>query len=251
MNLLNRVASFPFYDRTVAIPLNELPGRDLRQYQRDRISTFATLCNRHLDRFDFVDCGAHLGLFSAQFAELSNRVRKLIAIEPNPKLFPLLESNLSNIKAEQVECLNAALAGSEGRARLVEPEYNPGKTDAMYIIDDPTGDIAVITLSSVLSRLVHSGVAIKIDVEGLEIPVLRGAADAIRSFASVVLFVEVHKSTLDRIGMSDVDMLAQIETIRPFTWVNATDGAPIDPRRPILDQLNLKQCDLVGIGTVS
>jgi hypothetical protein len=50
--------------------------------------------------------------------------------------------------------------------------------------------------------------------------------------------------------MSDVDMLAQIETIRPFKWMNADDGAPVDSRHAILEQVKLeKQCDLIGVGT--
>ena len=59
-------------------------------------------------------------------------------------------------------------------------------------------------------------------------PVLCGAADAIRSLSGVILFVEIHKAVLERVGMSDVDMLEQLESIRPFTWMNADDGTPVD-----------------------
>jgi FkbM family methyltransferase len=248
-NRLDRVASFPFYDRTVAIPLNEFPGPDMSKYQYSRISTFARLCDKHLDRFDFVDCGANLGLFSAQFTVCSDRVKKLTAIEPNRKLFPLLESNLSSIHATQVECLNAAVSDFEGQGRLVEPEDYPG-THAMYMVQDPTGDVQVITLSTVLRHRTQPKVAIKLDIEGAEVPALCGAADAIRSLASVVLFVEIHKSVLERTGMSDLEMLAEIETIRRFTRVNADDGALVDSRHAIFDQVNLvNQCDLIGIAT--
>jgi FkbM family methyltransferase len=249
--MLDRVAGFPFHGRNLAIPLNYCPTRhDLINYQKQRISTFATLCDRHLDRYDFVDCGASLGLFSAQFTFCSDRVQNLTAIEPNSRLFPLLEFNLQNTKATQVECLHAAVADFEGRGRLAEPEYDPGSADAMYLIADPAGDIQVTTLSAVLHRRTQSQVAIKVDVEGQEIPVLCGAADAIRSLTGVVLFVEIHTAVLDRIGMSDVDMLAQIGTIRPFIWMNADDGKPVDSRRAILEQVKLeKQCDLIGVGT--
>lgn len=181
----------------------------------------------------------------------SNRVQKLTAIEPNKKLFRLLESNLQNIKDVQVECVNAAVADFDGCGRLVEAAYDPGM-DAMYLVDDPAGDIQVTTLTAVLRHRTQSRVAIKVDVEGLEVPVLTGAADAIRSLTGVVVFVEIHATVLERIGMSDVEMLKQIEEIRPFSWVNSDDRAPIDSKRPILGQLRRdKQCDLIGIGTTA
>src|SRR5712691_10644161 len=105
-NKLDRVATFPFHDRTVVVPLNEYPG-DMSGYQHLRISTFAAVCDRCLAFFDFIDCGANLGLFSAQFTICSDRVQKLTAIEPNHELFPLLEFNLTNVRAAQLECLNA------------------------------------------------------------------------------------------------------------------------------------------------
>ena len=250
-NSLDRVASFPFYDRTVLVPLNEF-ARHMSRHQHIRISAFATICDSHLGIFDFIDCGANLGLFSAQFTVYSNRVQKLTAIEPNPRLFPLLESNLSNVRAAQIECLNAAVSDFEGQGRLVEPEDYPGGTHAMYLVDDPTGDIPVITLGTVLQYRTAANAAIKVDVEGAEVPTLCGAADAIRSLAGVVLFVEIHDGVLKRIGMSDVDMLAAIETIRPFRWINASDGILVDSRFPVLEQVNLAhQCDLIGIGTQS
>jgi FkbM family methyltransferase len=248
-NKLDRAASFPFHDRTVLVPLYEYPD-DLSDYQRLRISTFASLCDQHLVDFDFIDCGANLGLFSAQFTAYSARVKKLTAIEPNSQLFPLLQFNLVDARADQVECLNAAVSDFEGRGRLVEPEGEPSGPHAWYMVDDPAGDVPVITLSRVLANRTQQKAAIKVDVEGAEVAVLCGSADAIRSLAGVVLFVEVHETVLARIGMSDVEMLAEIETIRPFNWLNASDGAPIDPRSPIFDQVDLvQQCDLIGIAS--
>lgn len=159
----------------------------------------------------------------------SDRVQKLTAIEPNRQLFPLFESNLSNVRAAQIDCLNVAVSDFEGQGRLVERDEYPGNTHAMCVVNDPAGDIPVITLATVLQRRTTSNVAIKVDVEGAEVPALCGAADAIRSLAGVVLFVEIHDGVLNRIGMSDVDMLAAIETIRPFRWVNASDGILVDP----------------------
>jgi FkbM family methyltransferase len=221
---------------------------DVSDYQKARISKFASVCDEHLGKYDFIDCGAHLGLFSAQFTRCSDRVQKLTAVEPNSFLFSLLNRNRRNIRASQVECVNAALADFEGRGRLVKAAYDAG-LDAMYLEESLDGNIEVTTLSKILRGSAEPRAAIKVDVEGLEVPVLCGATDAIRSLDRVVVFVELHKAVLERTGMSDVEMVAHIEGIRPFMWINSDDGAPIDSRIGILKQLNLpQQCDLIGIG---
>jgi FkbM family methyltransferase len=243
----DRIVELPFHDRMIQLPMNIVDG-DLSRYQHERIFIFSQICNTHLSNFDFFDCGAHLGLFSAQFTRFSDRVETLIAIEPNPVFFNLLQSNLQNITAKRVECVNAALSNFVGTGRLVEANYD-SSMDAMYLVNDPGGDIQVTTLAAMLQRRTQSRVAIKVDVEGLEVPVLSGAADAIRSLDRIVLFIEIHKTVLERIGMSDVEMLAEIETIRPLSWVNSDDRAHVDPKRSILDQLKREtQCDLIGVG---
>ena len=76
-------------------------------------------------------------------------------------------------------------------------------------------------------------------------------AEAIRSLHRGVLFVEIHDDVLKRIGTSDIEMLAQIATIRRFSWVNADDGESVDTMRPILAQLGQRQCDLIGVSEVN
>jgi FkbM family methyltransferase len=245
---LDRLASFAFHDGLVTMPLVQALPVDLSRFQYIRISAFASASNKYLEDFDFIDCGAHAGLFSAQFSILSGQVQKLTAIEPNPAFFALLQLNISNARAAHVECVNAAVCDFEGHCRLVDPNGSTEPSDAMYIVADPDGHIPVITLATVLKTRTRSRVAIKLDVEGAEVPALRSAADLVRSLDRVVLFVEVHKDVLSRIGMSDVEMFAEINAIRSFKWVNASDGAEIDPRYPILEQTNLeRQCDLIGI----
>jgi FkbM family methyltransferase len=246
---LDRIAKFPFYNGTAAVPLSIFP-MNLSKYQYIRISEFAQVCNDRLGSFDFIDCGAHLGLFSAQFSILSGQVRQLIAIEPNPVFFELLKTNIANARADEISCLNAAISDFEGRGRLVDPDRSPYPSTSAYVVNDPDGGIEVVTLASILRDRARSRVAIKLDVEGAELPALQSSADQLRSLEGVVLFLEVHEGVLARIGMSDVEMMSEIEGIRSFEWINSSDGARIDPRRPILPQTNLStQCDLIGIST--
>lgn len=246
--LLERNVNVPFYDRHITLPLSMVSGDDLQKYQLERISRFASICDAHLGRFDLIDCGAHVGLFSSQFCMLSKRVRKLTAIEPNPQLFALLTKNLEDVDATSLECVNAALSDFEGRGRLVASEDDPDSLDAMYLLIDPDGDLDVTTLSGLLRRRTEHQVALKVDVEGQEVQVLSGAADEIRSLAGVVVFIEIHAAILKRIGLSDTEMLARLEKIRRFRWFNADDGRAINSALPILPQVRQdRQCDLIGV----
>jgi hypothetical protein len=119
----------------------------------------------------------------------------------------------------------------------------------MYLVNDSVGDIEVTTLTAVLRRRTTSTLAIKVDVEGQEGAVLCGVADEIRLLKSVLVFVELNRAALKRVGISENELLKRIETIRPFVWVNATDGRLVDAKGDILEQVKLSnQCDLIGIG---
>lgn len=234
----------------MTVPLSEcIDGfhRNPDHYQIKRVSRLAELCNRFLGDFDFIDCGAHVGLFSAQFLAQTAHVQMLTAIEPNPDTFPLVELNLCVAHPQRIECINAALSDYPGRGHLVRPEYGAG-SDSCYLVKDEAGGIDVITLASVLRRRISPRVAIKVDVEGQEVAVLSSAAADLRSLERVILFVEFHRKVLERIGMSDLQMINSFESIRPFSWINSADGTPIDSSQAIFAQVgNDDQCDLIAV----
>jgi FkbM family methyltransferase len=247
-NKLNRAAYFKFHESKMAIPLYWLSPCDVTNVFGRRIRRFAEVCSSNLGEHDFIDCGANLGTFAAQFTRFSPHVHKLIAIEPNPELFPLMRLNLSNAaRAQETVPLNAAVSDKEGRCRLVAPAGKWAK-DAFYIEEDPNGDIPIITLSTVLQSCNMPRVAIKLDVEGAEVPTLMGGAEQIGALDRVVLFVEFHKDVLARIGMSDREMLGRIDDLRQFRWIDSATDLPIDRSRSIFDQSDPRQCDLIAIG---
>ena len=92
------------------------------------------------------------------------------SIEPNRRLFPILQENLRSARAVEIECLQAAVADFEGRGRLVAPDYD-ASTEAMHLVEDPAGDVQVVTLMTAFRGKTQPRAAIKIDVEGYEVPV--------------------------------------------------------------------------------
>lgn len=247
--LLDHSVTIPFNRGQVIVPLLDcIDGfhRSADHYQIKRISRFAELCNSFLGDFDFIDCGAHIGLFSTQFLAHTNHVQTLTAIEPNSHTFPLVEWNLRGTYPKRIECINAAISDFSGRGHLVRPEYGAG-SDSWYLVKDEAGEIEVITLASVLRRRISPRIAIKLDVEGQEVAVLSSAAADLRSLERVNLFVEFHQKVLDRIGMSDLQMINSLDSIRPFSWINSADGTPIDSSQAIFAQVGDDQCDLIAV----
>jgi FkbM family methyltransferase len=125
------------------------------------------------------DVGANVGLYSAVLSRCSRRV---VAIEPNPGC----AAYLRRLKLPRVDVVEAAAAETAGRATLVVPDihhglgklatapraFEPGAPEMRY-------SVATISLDAVCAvRLACNERVgfIKIDVEGFELDVLRGAA---------------------------------------------------------------------------
>ena len=138
------------------------------------------------------DIGANIGNHSVFFREYFDRV---VAVEANPSVFGLLQVNTAN--HANVDCLNLAVGDTKGRMSLVLSDrtnegtgtvshaFNEGQPDMVSFVDADT-------LDGIAEKFGASVDFIKIDVEGMEQAVLRGAAKTIGAHRPVILF-EYHK----------------------------------------------------------
>lgn len=121
-----------------------------------------------------VDIGAHVGTYTVVMSRAVGPEGKVIAIEPQPKLFRELVLNMGLNKATNVDFYFAAAAEREGRIELspLVPK-NEGSTGLV----GGTGEyVDLITLDSL--NLENVGF-IKIDTEWMENAVLDGAKQTI------------------------------------------------------------------------
>ena len=121
-----------------------------------------------------VDVGAAFGFYTILASRCVGSSGKVISMEPQPDIFDLLKKNilLNNIK--NVAALNHALYSSKTILKLynsysVIPERAKENTRAYLEIEADTMDNALSTLG------VEKVNWIKIDVEGAELEVLKGA----------------------------------------------------------------------------
>lgn len=124
----------------------------------------------------FVDIGANIGCISMAACSLG---RDVLAFEPQPEVYKLLEKNVVSSGGEVVTC-NYALGNEEGFADMPKVHYSErgnfgglgiGTKSSLGYITVP-----VRTLDSL--ELPRVGM-LKIDVEGFELEVLRGGLETI------------------------------------------------------------------------
>lgn len=130
-----------------------------------------------------LDIGANVGFMSMALASRFN----VVAFEPQLELFKLLRENVSE---KPVECHNVALGSTMGTAHMPLIRYGDrGNYGGVPIIK--TGGFGTILVQMrTLDSFNFEGVGlIKIDVEGYELEVLKGAVETIAR-CKPVLYVE-------------------------------------------------------------
>lgn len=146
------------------------------------------------------DVGANIGFFTLLAAAFAGEAGRVIAFEPVPAIADLVrEAAQRSQLSDRVEVRTQAVA------------LTPG-TEALYVVDDAswshlasrgnpgravsTIDVEVTTLDAVVAQGAPPPDVIKLDVEGSEGDVLRGAHDTLRTHRPAVV-VELHDTQAD------------------------------------------------------
>jgi FkbM family methyltransferase len=134
----------------------------------------------YVDKFDLaLDIGGHVGFWSKP---LSEKFAKVIAFEPHQPFIDLFTLN-----APKAEIIKVALGETEGQAELKTPTDNSG----MAYLQEGSG-VPIKTLDSYGFNDIDF---IKIDCEGYEFPIVKGASQTLKRCRPVVIVEQkLHKS---------------------------------------------------------
>ncbi len=142
----------------------------------------------------FIDVGANMGLFSLFASKKTGDCGTVIAIEPSNRDFYRLKVNAELNKFTNIRLIKAAASSSKSRAELlVAGEEHAGhNTLGNFSHDCSTFKEKQIVETCTLDELVeteklHKVDFIKIDTEGHELFVLKGAMNTLRKFHPVLL----------------------------------------------------------------
>ena len=167
------VPEFPQNNVTdVFVLYHEFPERDLLNSVRPYIP----------DNGVVIDVGANIGSHTLYFAWMLN-TSKVYSFEPQKGLFPILQKNceLNNI-LDKVVLYNCCVGEKEAYASLGNVAIYDASQTSFNMSDTPT-DYKIMSLDSLKLDKVDF---IKIDVEGHEIEVLRGAKETIARCKPVI-----------------------------------------------------------------
>lgn len=170
-----------------------------------------------------LDVGANLGLLAIGFARLAPNGR-IIAFEPSPTTFQNLEKNVEMAKADNVTTMNVALSDGKGELEFFDsPWFSAGSfvKEATLSATVHRGSILVParTVDEVVDELGLTRLdVVKIDVEGHELRVLRGAMGTLAQFHPTVL-IEMNIFTVSSFGnVLPLDFLSEICSIFPHVY---------------------------------
>ena len=162
----------------------------------------------------FVDAGANWGCFALTAAALPDFSGTTVCYEPNPATFADLESCVRQAGVQnRVRTRNVGLGSAPGTLRLQRSA--DGHSGQDRLATDGIG--AVVQVTTLDAEALTDVRLIKVDVEGMELDVLRGAQHTIstqRPFLIVENFLHHDQPDL---------------TLAPIRWLQAHDYAVFAP----------------------
>lgn len=176
---------------------------------------------RLLDRFlapggVFVDVGANEGYFTALAARRCGPTGRVLAIEPQERLLPIIAENLRLNGTEWATVLPIAVTDAEGVAKLyLTADVNSGASGlhrrTRYPL--PTRQVATKTLAQALDDAGLGRVDLmKIDIEGFEYEAVLGSPEVFQRGQVRALALELHPAVLasrHKDAADIIQMLAQ------------------------------------------
>jgi FkbM family methyltransferase len=175
----------------------------------------------HLQTGDtFVDVGAHIGYYSLKMARVVGPNGHVIAIEPNARTVRQLQDNIRESGAKTITVQPVACSDAEGSIELfVAPRANTGETSLSRKNASKEGSsvesyrVRARPLDAIIRE---SGVSrvdvIKIDVEGAELLVLKGARETLTRYHPL-LIVELVEDQLKAMGASSLEIISLLRSI--------------------------------------
>ena len=132
----------------------------------------------------FVDIGANIGYFSLLASSLVGDKGLVIAFEPNFKTYSNFKKTIENNSIKNIKLYDCALGDWVGNALLYPNHEDKNNATATLVnVGQKEGyEIKVNTLDNIIEKLDLKKIDyLKIDVDGYEPNVLKGASNALKS----------------------------------------------------------------------
>lgn len=153
-----------------------------------------------------IDVGAHIGSFTVPMQEWVGASGKVLAFEPMPELFECLRRNVGRASYRNAELYQVALGNQNGKVTFGRNKLNYGACSMV----NPMGEPVEVWCRSLDELYVGAPISfMKIDCEGAEIDVLRGARQLL-TMCRPVLFIETNSYAFKARGITQADLIHEI-----------------------------------------
>jgi FkbM family methyltransferase len=163
-----------------------------------------------------IDCGANVGTYTALMVD---RGATVYAFEPNPNAFDVLAARFAGL--ESVHCSNAAVSDREGRASLYlhrDAGEDPVRWSTASSLLASKGNVSVekaidvqlVDLDAFIRGLGRRVTLLKLDVEGVEVAILRKLLETGTIDLLDAVLVEMHEARIPALREDAADLRADL-----------------------------------------
>lgn len=156
----------------------------------------------------FVDVGSNWGFFTLMAAHLVGPKGKIVAMEPDPRVFRKLQANVERNSLKHVTVCEVAVADCEGTVMLAGHDLAQENCGTSRLIENGspaalTFQVRSCSLDSLLDQARIDYVdLLKIDVEGAEDLVLAGMDSGLTRYRYRRILLELHPLQLAERGLT-------------------------------------------------
>lgn len=173
----------------------------------------------------FVDCGANIGYFSCLASSRVGPIGKVVSIDANPYCVERIQESRAIGGYENMDIVPCAVGERDGEIafNLADDPMYSSVSNLNALEFTSTESTIIVPLRRLDDVLRDSGLTpgkrvrlLKLDVEGAEIDVIRGAADSIEAKSLDYIYVEVHEKQIRLRGQAPEELFS-LMAARGFT----------------------------------
>jgi FkbM family methyltransferase len=180
-----------------------------------------------------LECGGHHGCTALLMSRWVGPQGRIVTFEPHPRNVEILQRNLELNGIANVTVRQNAVGADHGKVAITDAS-NSAVRRHRFALNAVEAD--VVTLDDFAQE---RPTLVKIDVEGYEVDVLKGAAAVLK--ARPKLAIEIHAEELAKYRTSVDELFGQLDLAGYAQWVQwdeASDPMPYDGTRPITTRVH-------------
>lgn len=183
------------FDVDILVDPSDSIGKSIYYYGEYEAGTLSVLKDFLRAGDVFLDVGAYIGFHACVVAKFVGKSGLVYAIEPNPEIYKILLTNIRINKLTNISSLEIALGAEESETYIYDcNRTNVGAASLIRPqgVSEESGKLVRVTT---IDRLIENKqlripTLIKIDVEGFELNVLKGAKTLLEGSQAPMLCVE-------------------------------------------------------------